>query len=56
MSIQQLGEVKASPYRYGLSPFEYALGESGGSLQLAIVHAQIKWPVAPNPPYSDTLH
>ena len=42
-------------YRYGASPFEYALGESGGSLQLAIVNAQIKWPAGPNPPYPEAL-
>lgn len=42
--------------RYGVSPFEYALGESGGSLQLAILNAQIKWPAGPNPPYPDALH
>ncbi|XP_051117004.1 uncharacterized protein LOC127241826 [Andrographis paniculata] len=41
---------------YGESPFEYALGESGGSLQLAIVNAQIKWPTGPNPGYPDALH
>ncbi|GMN57998.1 hypothetical protein TIFTF001_027092 [Ficus carica] len=41
---------------YGVSPFEYALGESGGSLQLAIVNAQVKWPAGPNPPYPDALH
>lgn len=41
---------------YGVSPFEYALGESGGSLQLAILNAQIKWPAGPNPPYPDALH
>ncbi|XP_075519430.1 uncharacterized protein LOC142553221 [Primulina tabacum] len=41
---------------YGVSPFEYALGESGGSLQLAIVNAQIKWPTGPNPPYPEALH
>ncbi|KAA8542340.1 hypothetical protein F0562_023524 [Nyssa sinensis] len=41
---------------YGESPFEYALGESGGSLQLAIINAQIKWPAGPNPPYPDALH
>lgn len=35
---------------------EYALGESGGSLQLAIMNAQIKWPVCPNPPYPQPLH
>jgi len=29
--------------RCGVSPFEYALGESGGSLQLAIMNAQMKW-------------
>lgn len=41
---------------YGASPFEYALGESGGSLQLAVVNAQIKWPAGPNPPYPEALH
>ncbi|KAF9671405.1 hypothetical protein SADUNF_Sadunf12G0044200 [Salix dunnii] len=43
-------------FRYGVSPFEYALGESGGSLQLAIVNAQIKWPAGPKPPYPEALH
>lgn len=42
--------------RYGVSPFEYALGESGGSLQLAIVNTQIKWPTGQNPPYPEALH
>lgn len=42
--------------RYGVSPFEYALGESGGSLQLAIINAQIKWPAGPKPSYPDALH
>lgn len=42
--------------RYGVSPFEYALGESGGSLQLAIVNAQIKWPAGPKPQYPEALH
>lgn len=42
--------------RYGVSPFEYALGESGGSLQLAIINAQIKWPAGPSPPYPEALH
>jgi serine/threonine kinase 16 len=41
---------------YGTSPFEYTLGESGGSLQLAIVNAQIKWPAGPKPPYPEALH
>ncbi|XP_047333090.1 serine/threonine-protein kinase 16-like [Impatiens glandulifera] len=41
---------------YGASPFEYALGESGGSLQLAIVNAQVKWPTGPNPPYPEAFH
>ncbi|KAK4750778.1 hypothetical protein SAY87_004260 [Trapa incisa] len=41
---------------YGVSPFEYALGESGGSLQLAVMNAQIKWPAGPNPPYPEALH
>ncbi|KAK8686260.1 hypothetical protein V6N13_125287 [Hibiscus sabdariffa] len=40
---------------YGVSPFEYALGESGGSLQLAIVNAQIKWPAGPKQPYPEDL-
>lgn len=42
---------------YGVSPFEYALGESGGSLQLAIVNAQIKWPNSgPKASYPEALH
>ncbi|CAL9109576.1 unnamed protein product [Musa acuminata var. zebrina] len=41
---------------YGTSPFEYALGESGGSLQLAVMNAQIKWPSGHNPPYPENLH
>uniref|UniRef100_A0A2N9ESI6 non-specific serine/threonine protein kinase n=1 Tax=Fagus sylvatica TaxID=28930 RepID=A0A2N9ESI6_FAGSY len=41
---------------YGVSPFEYALGESGGSLQLAIVNAQVKWPTGPKPKYPEALH
>ncbi|KAG0473703.1 hypothetical protein HPP92_015560 [Vanilla planifolia] len=40
---------------YGVSPFEYAL-DSGGSLQLAIMNAQVKWPSGPNPPYPESLH
>ncbi|XP_076958844.1 uncharacterized protein LOC143634711 [Bidens hawaiensis] len=41
---------------YRASPFEYALGESGGSLQLAVINGQIKWPVGPKPPYPEALH
>ncbi|KAI7755713.1 hypothetical protein M8C21_012264 [Ambrosia artemisiifolia] len=41
---------------YGASPFEYALGESGGSLQLAVMNGQIKWPAGPKPPYPEALH
>ncbi|CAI0431775.1 unnamed protein product [Linum tenue] len=41
---------------YGVSPFEYALGESGGSLQLAVLNAQVKWPAGPKPPYPEALH
>ncbi|XP_074278079.1 uncharacterized protein LOC141601682 [Silene latifolia] len=41
---------------YGVSPFEYALGEAGGSLQLAVVNAQVKWPAGPKTPYPDALH
>ena len=48
--------LMADFHRYGVSPFEYALGESGGSLQLAIVNAQIKWPAGPKPPYPEALH
>ncbi|KAL3676336.1 hypothetical protein R1sor_026284 [Riccia sorocarpa] len=40
---------------YGVSPFEYSLGDSGGSLQLAAMSGQIKWPAGPNPPYPDAL-
>ncbi|XP_020110380.1 probable serine/threonine-protein kinase DDB_G0291350 [Ananas comosus] len=40
---------------YGMSPFEYAIGESGGSLQLAISNGEIKWPVGPETPYPDSL-
>lgn len=42
--------------RYGVSPFEYALGESGGSLQLAIINAQVKWPAGHKPSYPDAFH
>ncbi|KAJ8630050.1 hypothetical protein MRB53_023373 [Persea americana] len=42
--------------RYALSPFKYVLGESGGSLQSAIVNCQIKWPPGPSPPYPEPLH
>ncbi|KAG1364332.1 putative serine/threonine-protein kinase [Cocos nucifera] len=40
---------------YGSSPFEYVLGESGGSLQLAVMNAQIKWPSGPDPAYPEPL-
>ncbi|CAI5981435.1 unnamed protein product [Closterium sp. NIES-64] len=33
--------------RYGQSPFEFSLGESGGSLQLAVMSGTIKWPHPP---------
>jgi len=42
--------------RYGESPFEYALDESGGNLQLTVMNAQIKWPTGPDPPYPEQLH
>ncbi|GJX18686.1 zinc finger, CCHC-type containing protein [Tanacetum coccineum] len=42
--------------KHGASPFEYALGESEGSLQLAIINGQIKWPAGPKPPYQEALH
>ncbi|KAM0011493.1 putative protein kinase-like domain superfamily [Helianthus debilis subsp. tardiflorus] len=43
--------------RYGVSAFEFALGESGGSLQLAVQNAQIKWETTtPEPPYPEALH
>lgn len=41
---------------YGVSPFEYSLGESGGSLQLAAMSGQVKWPEGPKKPYPESLH
>lgn len=41
---------------YGVSPFEYSLGESGGSLQLAAMSGQVKWPEGPKSPYPEPLH
>ncbi|KAK8936932.1 3-phosphoinositide-dependent protein kinase 1 [Platanthera zijinensis] len=41
---------------YGESPFEYVVGETGDSLQLAIMNAQINWPAGSGSPYSDQLH
>ncbi|KAK8962700.1 3-phosphoinositide-dependent protein kinase 1 [Platanthera guangdongensis] len=41
---------------YGESPFEYAAGETGDSLQQAIMNAQINWPAGSGSPYSDQLH
>ncbi|KAL5974446.1 hypothetical protein ACLOJK_031111 [Asimina triloba] len=41
---------------YGESPFEHVLGETGGSLQLAVMNAHIKWPAGPDPPYPEPLH
>lgn len=43
-----------SPLRYGLSPFEHALGESGGSVQLAVLSGSIRWPRSS--PYPEGLH
>ena len=36
--------VQIGRCRCGQSPFEYSLGEAGGSLQLAVLSGQIKWP------------
>ena len=42
--------------RYGQSPFEYSLGESGGSLQLAVMSGQVKWPdKGKGVPYPDSF-
>lgn len=41
---------------YGESPFEYAVGETEGSLQLAIMNAQIRWPSSRSSSYPDQLH
>jgi len=41
---------------YGMSPFEYALNEQGGSLHLAIISGVVKWPPGPSPPYPESLH
>jgi len=50
-----MADITLTISRYNVSPFEYALGESGGSLQLAIVNGQLKWPAGPIPPYPDEL-
>jgi len=50
-----MADITLTNSRYNVSPFEYALGESGGSLQLAIVNGQLKWPAGPKPPYPDEL-
>ncbi|CAI5525204.1 unnamed protein product, partial [Closterium sp. Naga37s-1] len=39
---------------YGQSPFEFSLGESGGSLQLAVMSGTIKWPHPPLPASSSS--
>ncbi|KAG0454612.1 hypothetical protein HPP92_023592 [Vanilla planifolia] len=41
---------------YGESPFEHVLGESGGSLQLAVMNARISWPLGSTRPYPDQLN
>ncbi|XP_047328588.1 probable serine/threonine-protein kinase DDB_G0291350 [Impatiens glandulifera] len=42
---------------YGSSPFEYAMGESGGSLQLAIINGQVKWPTTTGlKPFPESFH
>eukprot|EP00897_Mesotaenium_endlicherianum_P004543 jgi/Mesen1/4116/ME000216S03371 len=41
---------------YGQNPFEYSLGEAGGSLQLAAMSGQVKWPAPSNPPYPESFH
>ncbi|XP_020268180.1 serine/threonine-protein kinase 16-like isoform X2 [Asparagus officinalis] len=38
---------------YGESPFEYARDESGGSMQLTVMNAQIKWPTEHDPSYPE---
>jgi len=50
-----MADITLIPCRYNVSPFEDALGESEGSLQLAIVNGQLKWPAGHNPPYPDEL-
>ncbi|CAA6661495.1 unnamed protein product [Spirodela intermedia] len=40
---------------YGISPFEYVVADTGGSLQLAIMNAQIKWPPIPKDPFPESL-
>lgn len=42
-------------YRYGMSPFENALGEQVESVQLAVMSNNVNWPPGPNPPYPETL-
>ena len=55
-SYKREKELQLFYNRYGVSPFEYALGESGGSLQLAAMSGQIRWPSGPKKPYQDSLH
>lgn len=39
-----------------MSPFEVTLGEAGGSVQLAVMSGNIKWPPPARPPYPQALH
>ncbi|XP_020571233.1 serine/threonine-protein kinase 16-like [Phalaenopsis equestris] len=41
---------------YGESPFEYAVGDTEGRLQSAIMNAEIKWPTSSISSYPDQLH
>ncbi|GBG85161.1 hypothetical protein CBR_g39726 [Chara braunii] len=42
---------------YYLSPFERSLGESGGSLALAVISGKVLWPsFSGDPPYPETFH
>lgn len=45
-----------NPYRYGASPFEYALVESEGNLKETVMNAQIKWLPGPDPAYPEALN
>ena len=41
---------------YGVSPFESALGEAGGSIALAVMNGRVGWPRDPPRRYPEALH
>ena len=41
---------------YGMSPFEYCLGQSGGSIALSILNGQVRWPTNTTQFFPPELH